>query len=162
MKSLLVKYDFSPGLYDEIRSIDLDIFDDLSYKLKIRWYKKYQKNDVFDEDYAKSKRAETIVEDNLPQDISDTLKELISFPVFKLNRFYPELTEENKKKYTPLDVRHENYHFHINKNEYWINVSPYIFKKEFLKSHQELIFLRFHESISLWIDEFYNTLIEKE
>lgn len=162
MKNLLVKYYFSPGLYDKIRLVDLDIFIDFSYKLDIRWYKKYQKNDVFDEDYAKTKRMETIIEDILPRDISDTLLTLVSFNDFKLQSFYPELTEEQKKQYTPLDVRYENYEFYINGNKFWVNVSPYIFKKEFLKSEQEVLFLKFHESISLWIDEFHEMLIEKE
>ncbi|GAA5091655.1 hypothetical protein GCM10023210_19410 [Chryseobacterium ginsengisoli] len=162
MKNLLVEYSFSPGLYDEIRRMELEVYDDFSYKLIFNWYKKYREGDIFDIEDAKTYRRENIFNDFIPEQIKYTLESLISFSNFELKTFYPELTESQKKEYTPLDVRHENYHFHRLGNRYWINVSPYIFKKEFLKTEQELLFGRFHEEITIWLDGVYDKLIQND
>ena len=160
MKNLLVEYDFSPGLCDEVRRIKLEIYDDFSYKLVFNWYKKYQEGDVFDIDDPKTYRRENVFNDFIPQQLKYTLESLISFPNFELKTFYPELTEIQKKEYTPQDVRHENYHFHKDGNRYWINVSPYIFKKKFLITEQELLFGNFHEKMTDWLDGVYEKLIK--
>jgi len=160
VKNLLVEYNFSPGLYDEIRRMKLEIYDDSSYKLILNWYKKYQEGDIFDIEDPKTYRRENIFNDFIPEPLKNTLESLVSFPNFELKTFYPELTEIQKKEYTPLDVRHENYHFHRLENRYWVNVSPYIFKKEFLKTEQELLFGRFHEEITEWLDDVYKELIQ--
>lgn len=158
----MVEYSFSPGLYDKIRVIDLEIYNDFKFKITIMWHKMPEKHIEFNEEYGRSLRRIGILEDILPDKIKSTLEELISFPKFELKRFYPELTEEQKKEYTPLDVGHEDYNFFIEGEKYYINVSPYIFKKEFLKIKQELLFLKFHEAVSEWIDEVHEKLIATE
>lgn len=162
MKNLLVEYSFSPGLYDEIRRMKLEIYDDFSYKLIINWYKKYQVGDTFNIKDPKTYRRENIFNDFIPESLKYTLESLISFPNFELKTFYPELTEIQKKEYTPLDVRHEDYHFYKNGNRFWINVSPYIFKKNFLTTEQELLFGNFHVKITDWLNEVYEKLIKSD
>lgn len=160
MKNILVEYSFSPGLCDEVRRMELEIYNNFSYKLIINWYKKYQEGDVFDIVDPKTYRRENIFNDLLPEQIRSVLESIFSFADFGIKNFYPELTETQKKEYTPLDVRHENYHFHKYGNRFWVNVSPYIFKKEFLKTEQELMFGKFHDEITEWLDEVYKILIE--
>ena len=162
MRSLLVDYSFSPGLYDEIRIIHLEIYSDYNYILKFNWYKKYRDNEALDENNSKNYRQETVFNDVLPNRLKENLEALLSFHDFEIKTFYPPLTEEEKKQYAPLDVRHEDYQFYIEGIKFWVNVSPYIFKKQFLKTEQELLFGKFHENITEWLDEVYEKLIDRE
>ncbi|MDQ1160059.1 hypothetical protein QE422_000427 [Chryseobacterium sp. SORGH_AS 447] len=162
MENLIVEYHFSPGLSDEIKRINLKISNIFNFETTIFWYKKPDTNVKFTEEYGRSMRRENLLKGNLPLKLKNILEELISYPEFELKTFYPALSEEQKKQYTPSDVRQESYDFYLRGKKYWINVSPYIFNAEFLKTAQELLFKKFHKEITEWLSESYEKLIQQE
>lgn len=161
MENVLVEYSYSPSITGVLRSVDICIYENFDFKFEIFYYKKPDKT-LSDEEYYRSARRYKKLKDKFPAAIQSNIKRLLSFESFEIKRTYPELTNEERMRYEPSDIGNEFYTFYIYGEKYSINVNPWYFNKDLLKTEQELFFLEFHKSILDWIDETHNTLIKQE
>jgi len=158
MENILIEYDYFPSLAGKLRTIDIYIYENFDFKFEIFYHRKPDDR-PFDEEYYRSLRTQKKLEGKLPMVIQSNIKRLLSFERFEIKRTYPELTEKEKQQYEPSDIGNEFYTFYISGEKYSINVNPWYFNKELLKTEQELSFLEFHLSILDFIDEKHNSLI---
>jgi len=161
VKSIIIEYNYSPSLTGKLRTVDILIYENFEFRFEIFYHKKPDGR-PFDERYYKSLRNHVEINGKLPKKIIYDIEKLLSFKNFKIQRTYPELTEEEKKQYEPNDIGNEYYTFFLNENKYSVNVNPWYFNKKLLKTEQELSFLKFHQNILDWIDETHDNLIREE
>lgn len=161
MENVLIQYSYYPSITGIIRGVDICIYENFDFKFEIFYYKKPDKT-IFDEAYYRSLRRHKKLIDKLSAAIQNNIKRLLCFKRFEIKRTYPELADKEKQQYEPSDIGNEFYTFYISGEKYSVNVNPWYFNKDLLKTEQELFFLEFHKSILNWIDETHNTLIKYE
>lgn len=159
--NILIKYNYFPSLTGKLRTVDIYIYENFEFELNIFWHGKPDGR-LFGEEYNRSSRRNRILKDKLPEKIKNKIEKLLSFERFEIKRTYPELTEKEKQQYEPNDIGNEFYTFYISGKKCSVNVNPWYFKRELLKTEQELVFLEFHKNILDWIDETHNKLIAEE
>ena len=132
----LLVYNYTAGLSEHPRHTNLFIYKDLSFEIKLVWYK-----------YPVPKRLYSIYKSNLiPEKIIGLINQLSDLEKIELKKLYATFTG----KYTPEDVSHTSLYFQHKGKTHSINMSSYLMGKELFVSDEEQLILKLNDHISAW------------
>lgn len=114
MKSIIIEYNYSPSLTGKLRTVDILIYENFEFRFEIFYHKKPDGR-PFDERYYKSLRNHVEINGKLPKKIIYDIEKLLSFKNFKIQRTYPELTEEEKSNMNQTTLEMNIIHFFLMK-----------------------------------------------
>ncbi|KQS93806.1 hypothetical protein [Chryseobacterium sp. Leaf394] len=142
----LLVHNYSASLCEIPRNITLLVHKDLSFEIKLVWYK-----------YPVLKRLYSINKSNLiPENIIETINEINEIKKIELKELYTTFNG----KYVPDDVSHSSIYFNHNGETHSVNMSSYLMGEKLFINNEEKTILKLHNLLSEWKDKLYEGITE--
>lgn len=132
----LIVYTYSSGFSEYLRRTSLFVYTDLSFELKLRWFK-----------YPIREPLLSVYKNNLiPEDLSESIIELNSIEKLELKELYSTFQGE----YTPEDVSHSSLYFQHKGDTHSVNTSSYLNGQEKFVTPEEQLVLQISNQMRDW------------
>ncbi|HLP63138.1 hypothetical protein [Flavobacterium sp.] len=140
----ILLYSSSPAFPAIPHNITLLIYNDLSFEIKLVWYK-----------FPFEGRIYSIYKSNfIPENVIETLNELNKIEHLKLQELYSTYTG----KYVPDDSSHDSYYFNHRGETFSVNMSSYLKGESLFVSDHEKIVLKFYKQLKNWKEHLYEKI----
>ncbi len=154
-KEYLLSYSFTPGLYDNIRIINLFIDTNLNYQLFTFFYAQPSNLEEINEDLVKESRTTFEHQSKLPKRIRERITQLFSFSKATLKQSY----YNEKNLFGILDRTQKYYQIHYNNVHYSMEMSLDRIDKNLFNTEVDQLFLQLTEAIEAWLEQLIDGFI---
>ncbi|MBC8753401.1 hypothetical protein H2O64_01880 [Kordia sp. YSTF-M3] len=149
-KEYLIAYSFSPGLYDDLRKINLFLDNDLNYQLFVFFYEQPKIfSEEINEELVKKSRTFIQHQSKLPSGIRTLIHQFLAHSEASLKTSY----YNNKNLFGILDRTEKYYEIRYNDVYYSIEMGLDCIDKKLFVTEVDQLFLQLTAAIENWLQQ---------